>query len=171
MGKSLLGGSGNSELANVPAQVYTPFHLLGSPGRKAMDRKELMELFNHRPRNSLLVTSNRKGEVNAAVYGTPRMIDENTIVLASRDSRTYRYLQENPLAAVIVMEPGEVGRNSRGVRVYLELIAIETEGELLRTFKQDVAGRAGKESAAALHAAMRFRILEVRPLVGHAPPS
>jgi hypothetical protein len=130
-----------------------------------MDRRELMELFNRRPRNSLLVTSNRNGEVNAAIYGTPKMIDENTIVLASRDSRTYRYLRENPLAAVIVTEPGEVGRNSRGVRVYLELTAIETEGELLNTFKEEVAGRAGKESAEALRAAMRFRIREVRPLV------
>lgn len=130
-----------------------------------MDRKELMELFNHRPRNSLLVTSNRKGEVNAAVYGSPRMINENTVVLASRESRSYRNLRENPHAAIVVVEPGEIGRSSKGIRVYLELTAIETEGDLLKEFKEQVASRAGKESAEKLHAAMRFKIIEVRPLV------
>jgi hypothetical protein len=130
-----------------------------------MNRSELMELFNHRPRNSLLVTSNRKGEVDVAVYGSPRMIDENTVVLASRDSRSYRYLRENPHAAIVVVEPGEIGRNSKGVRVYLEVTAIETEGDLLAEFKKDVASRAGKESAEKLHAAVRFRITEVRPLI------
>ena len=32
-----------------------------------MDRKELMDFFNHRPRNCLLVTSNDEGKVNVAV--------------------------------------------------------------------------------------------------------
>ena len=130
-----------------------------------MDRKEVMELFNHRPRNSLLITSNRKGKVNVAVYGSPRMIDENTVVLASRESRSYQYLRENPEAAIIVVEPGEIGRGSKGIRVYLELTAIETDGDLLNEFKKDVAGRAGKEAAEAIRAAMRFRITEVRPLI------
>jgi hypothetical protein len=48
--------------------------------RKAMDRKELMDFFNHRPRNCLLITSNDEGKVNVAVYGSPAMIDENTVV-------------------------------------------------------------------------------------------
>ena len=46
-----------------------------------MDRKEDMEFFNKRPRNCLISTANSKGEMNVAVYGSPRMIDENTVVL------------------------------------------------------------------------------------------
>lgn len=130
-----------------------------------MDRKELVELFNHRPRNSLLVTSSKKGKVNVAVYGSPKMIDENTVVLASRESRSFRYLQENPEAAIIIVEPGVMGRESKGIRVYLELTATEREGELLEEFKKEVAGRAGKQAAEAVRAAMRFRVTEVRPLV------
>jgi hypothetical protein len=130
-----------------------------------MDRKETMEYFNHRPRNCLLVTSNGKGKVNVAVYGSPRMIDENTVVLATRESRSYQYLRENPEAAIIVVEPGEITRASKGVRVCLELTAIETEGDLLQEFKEAVARRAGKESAVGIKAAIRFRITEVRPLV------
>jgi hypothetical protein len=130
-----------------------------------MDRKETMEFFNHRPRNCLLVTSNGKGKVNVAVYGSPRMIDQDTVALATRENRSYQYLRENPEAAIIVVEPGEITRASKGVRVSLELTSVETEGDLLQEFKEHVAKRAGKESAAGIKAAIRFRITEVRPLV------
>jgi hypothetical protein len=130
-----------------------------------MNRKEVMEFFNQRPRNSLLITSNGKGKVNVAVYGSPKMIDENTVVLATRDSRSYQYLRESSGAVLMIAEPGEISRKSKGIRVYLELTAIETEGDLLNKFKTDVASRAGKESAEALKAAIRFKITEVRALV------
>ena len=133
-----------------------------------MDRKELMDFFNKRPRNCLLCTGNKNGDVNVAVYGTPKMIDENTVALAARDRRSYQYLMENPKAAIVVLEPGEIRPDSKAVRVYLELIAVEKEGELLDQFKESVASRAGKESADSLQAAMRFEITEVRPLVDTA---
>ena len=61
-----------------------------------MDRKEVMEFFNHRPRNGLLITSNSEGKVNAAAYGSPIMIDEDHIVLATKEGRSFQYLRENP---------------------------------------------------------------------------
>jgi hypothetical protein len=130
-----------------------------------MNRKEVQELFNHRPRNLLLATSDRKGGVNVAVYGSPKMIDEETVVLATRDCRSYQNLRENPQAAMFVAEPGEIGRTTKGIRFYLELTATETEGALLEGFRKDVAGRAGKEAAEAICAALRFRVTEVRPVV------
>ena len=133
-----------------------------------MDRKEVMEFFNNRPRNCLLCTANKNGDVNVAAYGTPKMIDENTVAFAARDRRSYQYLMENPKAAIIIVEPGEIKPDSKAVRVYLELIAVETEGELMNQFKEAVASRAGKEAADALQAAMRFEITEVRPLIDTA---
>jgi hypothetical protein len=133
-----------------------------------MDRKELMEFFNRRPRNCLLITSNGEGKVNGAVYGSPKMIDENTVVLSTRESRSYQYLRKNPEAAIIVVEPGEISRASKGVKLYLELIRIETEGELLNKFKEEVASRVGKEAAEGIKAAIRFKITEVRALVDPA---
>jgi hypothetical protein len=130
-----------------------------------MDRKEVMEFFNTRPRNCLITTSNGKGDVNVAVYGSPRMIDENTVVIAVRNNRSYQNLQKNPKAAIIVMEPNEIKHDSKAVRVYLDLIAIETEGELLNQFKEQIAQRAGKEVADSLQAAIRFEITDVRPLI------
>ncbi|MFC1580962.1 pyridoxamine 5'-phosphate oxidase family protein [Thermodesulfobacteriota bacterium] len=96
------------------------------------------------------------------------MIDENTVAFAARDRRSYQYLMENPKAAIIIVESGEIKHDSKAVRVYLELIAVETEGDLLEQFREAVASRAGKEAAAALQAAMRFEITEVRPLIDTA---
>ena len=46
-----------------------------------MNRQELMALFNKYPRIGTLSTANTEGEVNVAVFGSPRMIDENTIIM------------------------------------------------------------------------------------------
>ena len=130
-----------------------------------MERKEVMAFFNKRPRNCLICTTNGKKEVNVAVYGSPRMIDEDTVVLAVMNNRTYRNLQKNPKAAIIVVEPGEIKHDSKAVRVYLEVTAVETEGDLLNRFKEEIGARAGKEVADSLQAALRLKITDVRPLI------
>ena len=130
-----------------------------------MDRKEVLAFFNKRPRNCLLCTSNSKGEVDVAAYGSPRMIDEDRVVLGTGDKRSYRNLRENPKAAIIVTEPGEIRHDSKAIRVYLEVTAIKTEGKEFDEIKEGVAARAGKEAADNLQAAVFFRITEVRPLI------
>ena len=130
-----------------------------------MDRKEVMEFFNKMPRNCLISTANNKGEVNVAVYGSPRMIDENTVVLGTGDKRSYHYIKENPKAAIIVAEPGEIKHDTKAVRVYLEVASIDTQGDLFNEIKKGVATRAGKEAADGLQAAISFKITDVRPLI------
>ena len=71
-----------------------------------MDRKQVMRMFNRETRIGALATATREGDVNVAVFGSPRMIDENTVVMAIGDNRSYKYLQENPRASFIVIEPG-----------------------------------------------------------------
>ena len=93
-----------------------------------MNRNDVMELFNKRPRIGTLSTANRKGEVNVAVFGSPQMIDENTVVMGIGENRTLANLQENPHAVFIVMEPGKTLMDWKGVRVYLEVLAVETGG-------------------------------------------
>lgn len=130
-----------------------------------MDRKEVMEFFNKRPRNCLISTANSKGEVNVAVYGSPRMVDENTVVLGTGDKRTYHYLKENPKAAIFVAEPGEIKHDSTGLRVYLEVTSIETQCAVFNEVKEAVASRAGKKAADGLQAAIVLKITDVRPLI------
>jgi hypothetical protein len=83
-----------------------------------MGRKELMELFNKWPRIGTLSTANKMGDVNVAVFGSPRMIDENTVVMGIGNNRSYRNLQRNPKAVFIVMEPGQTVKDWKGASWY-----------------------------------------------------
>lgn len=130
-----------------------------------MDRKAVMEMFNKQSRIGALATSNKNGDVNVAVFGSPRMIDEQTIIMAIGDNRSYQYLQENPKASFIVVEPGENIAQWKGVRLYLEVSEFERYGEVLDSFREKIRKVAGDASANAIQAAIRFKVVDVRPLI------
>jgi len=130
-----------------------------------MDRKAVMEMFNKKTRIGALATSNKNGDVNAAVFGSPQMIDENTVIMAIGNNRTFKNLQENPKASFIVMEPGETPAHWKGVRLYLEVDEFERYGEVLDSFRENIRKVAGKKSADAIAAAIRFKIVDLRPLI------
>lgn len=134
-----------------------------------MDRKQVMEMFNRKTRIGALATTNKNGDVNAAVFGSPRMIDEDTVIMAIGDNRSFQYLQENPKAVFIVIEPGSSPAEWKGARLYLEMDSYERYGELLDSFRENIRKVAGDQSANAIVAALRFKITDVRPLI--APPA
>jgi hypothetical protein len=133
-----------------------------------MDRKELMALFNKHSRIGILATSNKLGDVNAAVFGSPQMIDENTVVMGIGQNRSFRNLQRNPKAVFIVVEPGESAADWRGARVYLEAAEMETGGDFFDQIKRNIAKAAGREAADMIHAAIRFKITQVRAIIDRA---
>lgn len=133
-----------------------------------MDRKQVMEMFNKQTRIGALATTNNNGDVNAAVFGSPRMIDQDTVIMAIGDNRSFRNLQENPKASFIVVEPGDSPTDWKGVRLYLEVESFERYGELLDSFREKIRKVAGNKSANAIIAAIRFKVKNVRPLI--APP-
>jgi len=130
-----------------------------------MNRQELIGMFNKRPRIGTLSTANRNGDVNSAVFGSPQMIDENTVIMGIGENRSFGNLKENPKAVFTVIEPGERLMDWKGARVYLEVMDIETGGGLYDQIKENIGKLAGKEAADIIHAGIRFRITEVRPLV------
>ena len=130
-----------------------------------MDRKEVMEMFNKQSRIGALATTNKNGDVNTAVFGSPRMIDRETVIMAIGDNRSFQYLQENPKASFIVIEPGESPMEWKGARLYLEMDSFERYGELLDSFRENIRKIAGNRSANAIIAAIRFKITDVRPLI------
>jgi len=134
-------------------------------GRKAMNRQEVMELFNRRPRIGALSTANKKGEVDVAVFGSPQMIDENTVVMGIGRNRTFSNLQENPKAVFMVVEPGKTVMDWKGARVYLEVLDLESGGGFFEEIKAGIAKAAGKQAADMIHVAVRFNVTEVRPIV------
>ena len=130
-----------------------------------MNKKQVMEMFNRENRVGALATANANGEVNAAVFGSPRMIDEDTVIMAIGDNRSFKYLQENPKASFIVIEPGNTPASWKGIRLYLEVDSFERYGEVLDSFRENIRKVAGNRSADAIRAAIRFKVVEIRPLI------
>jgi len=130
-----------------------------------MDRKQVMKMFNKEARIGILATANNDKDVNAAVFGSPKMIDEDTVIMAIGDNRSANYLKENPKASFIVVEPGDAPATWKGARLYLEVEAFEGYGEVLDSFRANIRKVAGDKSANAIKAAIRFKVTDVRPLI------
>jgi hypothetical protein len=124
----------------------------------------LMEYFNKQPRLGTLSTADKSGKVNSAYFGSPRMVDEETVFMGLGNNRTFANLQENPKAVFMVMEPGKTIRDWKGVRIYVTMIDCQTSGEKLDQLKAGVAKHAGENAAKMMHAAVTFKIQEIRPL-------
>jgi len=126
---------------------------------------KLMEYFNKQPRMGCMSTSGKDGNVNVACFGSPRMIDDKTVLMAVRRNRTFENLHENPNAVFMIMEPGKTSLEWKGVRVYLKMKGYETSGENLERAKVQAAKAVGEEAARALYAVVTFEIEEVRPII------
>jgi len=58
---------------------------------------KLMEYFNKTPRIGTLSTASKNGRVNTACFGSPRMIDEKTVVMSVRNARTLPIFRKTPM--------------------------------------------------------------------------
>ncbi len=126
---------------------------------------KLVDYFNKQPRIGVLSTSNKEGRVDAAVFGSPMMVDEKTVVMGLGENRTFAYLQENPNAVFTIVEQGETFMDWKGLRVYLKMKEYATSGEKLDAYRRQVAEVAGEDAAAMIHASVTFEVGEVRPLI------
>ena len=110
----------------------------------------------------VMSTSSSDGKVNSAVYARPHVIDETTLVWGMTDKRTYQNLTRNRHAAFL-FKTNQPGFN--GVRLALELIRTEEEGDLLATIKENTDEIVGPGAGAAVTHAAWFRVAETRPLI------
>ena len=121
----------------------------------------LTELFTNAGMG-VMSTSSSDGKVNSAVYARPHVIDETTLVWGMTDKRTYQNLTRNRHAAFL-FKTNQPGFN--GVRLALELIRTEEEGDLLATIKENTDEIVGPGAGAAVTHAAWFRVAETRPLI------
>jgi hypothetical protein len=126
---------------------------------------KLVEYFNNPGRIGSLSTADKSGKVDAAVFGSPRMTDEKTVVMGLGLNRTLANLKENPNAVFLIVTPGESFMDWKGIRVYLKVKMLETSGEPLESYKRQMAVVAGKEAADMVHAVVTFEVTDIRPLI------
>ncbi len=123
-----------------------------------MDAKEY---FSNTNGKGFLATSNRRGEVNIAIYSRPQVQPDGTFVFGMTDRLTHTNLQEDTKAVYAFAE--EKGYNGR--RFYLHKTKEETSGALLdqirdMTDKYAYPG-AGKQVKFVVH----FKVDQELPLV------
>lgn len=126
--------------------------------------KDLMEYFNKQPRIGVLGTVSKDGKPNIAHLGSPRMVDEKTVVAGLGQNRTLANLQENPYAVFTILEPGKTIQEWKGVRVYLKVVSVQTSGELLDGIREVLIKKGNESAAKMMKAAVSFEITELRPL-------
>ncbi|OPY52957.1 MAG: Pyridoxamine 5'-phosphate oxidase [Methanosaeta sp. PtaU1.Bin112] len=127
--------------------------------------ERLMEYFNRQPRIGVISTSNRNGMVDCAVYGSPRMIDEKTVIVAFARGRTFANLQDNPHAVYMIMEPGGGLADWKGLRVYLRMKEAFDSGPKLDEYRSQMAKIVGEQAAGMIAVLAIFEITQVRPLI------
>lgn len=126
--------------------------------------RSLMEYFNKQPRLGVLSTSNKAGEVDSAYFGSPRMIDESTVVVALGRNKTFANLQENPNACYLIMAPGKSILEWKGLRIYLRMTECQTSGDTLDLMKKQITEKVGEAAGKMIYAAVKFSVTGLRPL-------
>ncbi len=113
----------------------------------------------------VLSTAGAGGKVNAAVYGRPHFIDEETVAFIASDRLTHANLQVNSSAVYLFKEEGTY----RGKRIYLTKIGEEKDSpriEEMRRRKHREAEGGDKTEAKFL---IYFKVETILPLIGEGP--
>lgn len=126
---------------------------------------QLMDYFNKQPRIGTLSTAGADGKVDVAVFGSPRMTDEKTVVMGLGANRTLQNLRENPHAVFMIMEPGAGVMDWKGVRVYMALREIATSGPAFDGFVSALVQVIGEAARSMITALVTFEVTEVRPIM------
>jgi hypothetical protein len=129
-----------------------------------MDYKTLAALLSKLP-PGILCTSNGQGEVSGAVFGSARLLADGRLILGLSHNRTLKNLQLNPEACYISYAPGEILLNSKGIRLYLKLDSLETQGNNFDETVSLIEKNAGKYAAKTIKNVAIFAICSSRPLI------
>ncbi len=135
------------------------------------DQPSVRDLVNDPRRVGVLATTSRAGEPNAAVFGSPHMPDDLTLVMALGDTRTAQNLLETGVATFLSVLPAANPMETQGARVYLKVRALEKDGPNLEAAKAGVRARAGERAAARVRYAVFFDVESTRPLIDWSPQS
>ena len=112
-----------------------------------MTREKIIALLGSNPPPGVLCSSDGAGEVNAAVFGSIHLLDDQHIAVGLGDNRTLDYLRKNPKATYIFYTPGKNPLAWQGARLYLLATAFENSGPLLERIVADTERIAGVMAA------------------------
>ena len=103
-----------------------------------------------------------KKEVDAAIFSTPHVIDENQVAFIMRDRLTNKNLQSNPFALYLFMEDGAF---YKGKRIFLKKIKEDTNSKLIESMSRKRLPP-DEDRARGPKFIVYFEITKTLPLVG-----
>ena len=122
----------------------------------------LAEYFEKTKGVGVLSTADADGNVNAAIYGRPHFIDEETAAFIAADRLTHANLQANPSAVYLFKEEGSY----QGKRLYLVKTHEEKDSPLIDEIRRrkypEVEGKYKTGSKYLIY----FKVKKVLPLIG-----
>lgn len=122
----------------------------------------LSEYFENTKGTGILATANAAGEVDAAVYAHPHVVDEQTIAFIMADRLSHRNLQSNAHAAYLFIERGA---GYKGKRLHLTKVAEETDPQKIQSLRRrPLPSECGVEGESRY--LVHFRVDRARPLIG-----
>ena len=127
--------------------------------------KEIFDIVNKPGRVGVLSTADKNGQPNAAYFGSPRLMEDGSVLLGLGNNRSLKNLEENRLAVLFCVTESPVAFNTPGYRLYLKVRRIQKEGPLLEGVKKTITEHAGPDAAKMIVAAVEFDVTETRPLV------
>ena len=100
---------------------------------------ELSEYFENNDGIGVLSTAGADGNVDAAIYARPHVMEDGTLAFIMRDRLSHANIQANPNAAYLFIEEGS---GYSGKRLFMTKVREEKETELLyelrrRTYPDD----------------------------------
>ena len=109
----------------------------------------------------ILATSDAKGNVDAAVYARPYVIDDKIIAFSMMERKSYSNIMSNPKACFLFIEKGE---GFKGQRFYLQSKGEETNPDNIKMLKKthNITDIPTDEKRHLIY----FTINQVRSLIG-----
>ncbi len=120
----------------------------------------LHDYFNEKSGFGVISTSNKKGEVNSAVYAKPHVIDNNTIAFIMRDRLTHNNILVNPQAHYMFIEQNQ---GFHGVRLSLTMLEESQDQERINALSRRPSSSDGNEGERFL---VTFTVNKALMLVG-----
>lgn len=131
--------------------------------------KSVKELINDPSRVGVLATTDREGNPNVAVFGSPYMPDDLTLVMGLADTRTAQNLLESGRAVFMSVIPNANPLMTGGARIYLKVRTMEKEGPNFEMIREKIRAVGGDRPASRIRYAVFFDIESSRPLIDWGP--
>ncbi len=97
---------------------------------------KLQEYFSGKEGVGVISTSNKKGQVDSAVYAKPHVTGKDTVAFIMRDKLTRANLQENAQASYLFIEHGH---GFKGIRLYLSMTGEVQNKEVIAALSRRIS--------------------------------